>query len=212
MTSTQKQITAWTISAAVLALIIFVAVWGARSSTSSSGVPAVTEVDHVLGSRTAKAVLIEYSDFQCPACAAYEPILQQLKQQYGDDMAIVYRQFPLRQTHRFAQAASQASEAADLQGKFWEFHDLLFERQSSWSQALNIKEAMVGYAKELGLDGAKFTADYDSQQVKDRIDIDVASGNAADIPGTPTFFLNGERLNPQSFNDFKNAIDTLLAS
>lgn len=212
MTRTQKRITVWTIVAVVVGLIVYVAILGARSSTSSSTIPAVTASDHVSGPLTAKAVLIEYSDFQCPACGAYAPIVRQVKQQYGDKLALVYREFPLRQTHKYAQLAAQAGEAAAQQGKFWEYHDLLFERQASWPQAMNVKQTLVDYAKELGLDETKFSADFDSQAVKDRINIDVASGTAAKIPGTPTFFLNGQRINPQSYNDFTTAIDPLLTA
>jgi len=210
MTRTQKRITVWTITAAVLALIIYFAVLGARSTSSTSTIPAVSSNDHVLGPVSANVVLIEYSDFQCPACAAFEPIVQQVKQQYGDKLALVYREFPLRQTHKYAQLAAQAAEAADKQGKFWQYHEVLFDRQASWPQAMNVKQTFIDYAKELGLDEAKFTADFDSKAVKDRINVDVSSGDAANIPGTPTFFLNGTRINPQSYSDFKNAIDALL--
>lgn len=212
MTKTQKRLTVWTIVAVVIGFIVYVAILGARSSTSSSTIPAVTASDHVSGPPTAKAVLIEYSDFQCPACGAYAPIVRQVKQQYGDKLALVYREFPLRQTHKYAQLAAQAGEAAAQQGKFWEYHDLLFERQASWPQTLNVKQTFVDYAKELGLDETKFNTDFDSQAVKDRINVDVASGTAAKIPGTPTFFLNGQRINPQSYNDFKDAIDPLLTA
>lgn len=212
MMKSQKTILAWSVTVVVIGLIVVLGVIGSRSSQTSGQIPAISSSDHVVGPTNAKAVLVEYSDFQCPACGAVEPIVKQLKNKYGDKLAVVYREFPLRQTHRYAQPAAQAAEAADLQGKFWEYHEILFDRQSSWSQSINAKQAFVGYAKEIGLDTTKFTADFDSQAVKDRIDLDVASGTAANIPGTPTFFLNGQRISPSSLEDFQKAIDPLLTS
>lgn len=191
-------------------------VWGlyaaSQGSIGSAGsVPGITAQDHVTGSPTAAAVLIEYSDFQCPACKAYEPIVQQLKDKYGDRLALVYRYFPLTQLHKYAQLSSQAAEAADKQGNFWAMHDLLFDRQASWADSLDAKPAFVGYAKELGLNVDQFTADLASQAVKDRIAADVRSGNAARVPGTPTFFFNGRQvLNPRGIDDFIKLIDDAL--
>lgn len=212
MVKSQKTILAWSVTVVVIGLIVVLGVIGSRSSQTSGQISPVSSSDHVVGPTNAKAVLIEYSDFQCPACSAFEPIVKQLKNKYGDNLAVVYREFPLRQTHRYAQPAAQAAEAAALQGKFWEYHDLLFDRQNSWSQALDVKQVFVDYAKELELDVTKFTADFDSQAVKDRIDLDVASGTAANIPGTPTFFLNGQRISPSSLEDFQKAIDPVLSS
>lgn len=212
MTKKQQTITVWLIVAAIIGLVVLIAVLGSRASTSSSPIPEVTSADHISGPITAKAVLVEYSDFQCPACAAYQPIVKQLQQEFGDKLALVYREYPLRQTHKSAQIAAQAAEAADKQGKFWSYHDMLFDRQTSWPQALNVEQTFVDYAKELGLDTAKFSSDYNSQAVKDRIEVDVKSGDTANIPGTPTFYLNGTRINPQSFNEFKSLIDSSLAS
>ncbi len=191
-------------------------VWGlyaaSQGSTGSAGVvPGISAQDRVSGSRTAAAVLIEYSDFQCPACQAYEPIIQQLKDKYGDRLALVYRYFPLTQLHKHAQLSSQAAEAADKQGSFWAMHDLLFDRQTSWAASLDAKPVFIGYAKELGLNVDQFTADLNSQVVKDRIAVDVRSGNAARVPGTPTFFFNGSQvLNPRGIDDFTKLIDNAL--
>lgn len=206
-----KTIITWSIVGLVVAGIVALIVVS-RGPAGSGTVAAVTDQDHIQGPRTAKATVIEYSDFQCPACAAYYPIMKGLEQKYGDKLALVYRYFPLTQIHQNADLASRAGEAAASQGKFWEMHDLLFERQDSWSTASNAKQMMIDYAQELQLDETKFTKDIDSKEVKDRVNVDVSSGNSAGLSGTPTFFLNGTKLtNPGSADAFSKLIDAQLA-
>ena len=206
----RKSLITWAVVVTVMGLIITLGIIGAQSSTHSGQIPGLGADDHVRGSRQAAVQLVEYSDFQCPACGAFEPLVAQVSKYYGDKVAVVYREFPLRQTHRYAQLAAQAAEAAAEQNKFWEYHDLLFARQKSWAGAINVDPVFRSYATELGLDEEQFVADYNSQKVIDRIDQDVRSGTNANIPGTPTFFLNGKRISPQSFNDFKKLIDQQL--
>lgn len=197
---------------AIIAVVIGGVIWvGVRSAASpTTDVNTITADDHVAGSKEAKAVLIEYSDFQCPACKIYEPIVKQVREKYGDRLAIVYRQYPLRQTHKFSQVAAQAVEAASQQGKFWEFHDLLFDRQSSWSQAVDIELVLIGYAQELELDAVRFKNDMNSDQTKQEIQQDVDRGNRSRISGTPTFFFNGQKLLQPELKDFTDVIDAQL--
>ncbi len=195
----------------ILGLGLIVWLFIAAGGGSASTVPAPDATDHASGPLTAPAVLIEYSDFQCPACGQYEPIVEQLQKQFGSKLTLVYREYPLRQLHQYAQTAAQAAEAANLQNKFWDFHDLLFSRQSSWSQSLDVRPVLIGYAEELKLDVAKFTTDLDSQAVKDRIERDVTTGTAARIPGTPTFFLNGKQIvSPGSYDAFAQLITDVI--
>ena len=127
-----------------------------------------------------------------------------IEKEFGATVRIVYRHFPLTQLHKNSLAASYAAEAASKQGKFWEMHDMLFERQELWSNGENVAETFVGYAKELGLDTEKFKTDMESQDVKDRVKRDMNSGTAAGVPGTPTFFLNGKQIDsPRSFEAFR---------
>jgi len=208
-----KNIITWSIVGAVVLGIIYLVVISAKSGGSTATVAAVTSDDHLKGSQTAKVTLIEYSDFQCPACAAYFPIVKSLEQKYGDKIAIVYRNYPLTQIHQNAQISAQAAEAANLQGKFWEMHDILFDRQSSWSTAGNVKQTLTDFAKELQLDEKKFSDDLNSSAVKDRVTKDVTSGNAVGVTGTPTFFLNGKKLsNPASEDAFVKLIDDQLTA
>ena len=158
--------------------------------------------DHVLGE--GQVTLVEYSDFQCPACGAYWPLLKQLQEDFKGKLTLVYRHFPLRQIHANADAAAQAAEAAGRQGKFWEMADLIFTGQKDWSASDDAKEKFEQYAQQLGLDLTKFKEDGDSSEIKQKIQQDLDSANAMNLSGTPTFFLNGQFIKgPGSYEEFK---------
>lgn len=172
----------------------------------------VAATDQVLGSREAKVTLVEYSDYQCPACALYAPLVEQLAKDFSEDLLIVYRHFPLRSIHPNAQLAAQAGEAAALQGKFWEMSKSLFDNQAAWAGEANPRSLFEGYARELGLDVARFLADLESKAVKAKVDGDYDSGLASRVNSTPTFFLNDQVIeNPRNYDEFaalvKEAID-----
>lgn len=209
-----KNIITWSIVGAAIIIVIVLVIISKGGTGTTGSLAAVTADDHVAGATTAPAVLIEYSDFQCPACGAYYPITKSLQEKYGDKLAVVYRNYPLTSLHQFAQLGAQAAEAASLQGKFWEMHDLLFENQSMWSKEANegaVKKVFSSYAEQLKLDTAKFNTDLTSTLVTNRVERDVQSGNAVGISGTPTFFLNGKQLtNPGSQDAFNTLIDGVL--
>lgn len=201
-------------------LIVGILISAARSSTSDSSTTIsetskaqlqVRSNDHVRGNQSASVVLIEYLDFQCPACAAYHPVVNQLVADYGDRVLFVTRHFPLS-GHRNGQTSSLAVEAANMQGKFWEMHDAVFEHQSEWSSNTTASTAhFEPYAKNLGLDLDKFKSDSASSQVAARVQEDVSSGNSIGVTGTPSFFLNGVKIqNPRSLEEFKNLLDSEL--
>ena len=154
--------------------------------------------DHVRGNKDAKVVLIEYGDFQCPGCGAAYPRVKALEEKYGENIAVVFRNFPLTNIHPNARAAAAAAEVAGLQGKYWEMHDALFENQDSWSDLSASERGKVfeGYAKQIGLDGAKFTKELDelSSRINQKISFDQALGRKLDVSGTPSFFLNGTKI------------------
>jgi protein-disulfide isomerase len=180
---------------------------GSPPAGGGSGVAAVAESDWTKGSRQAPATLIEYGDFQCPACRAYQPVVGEIAAELGDNLLVVFRQFPLRQSHPQAQLAAQAAEAAGRQGKFWEMHDLLFERQSEWSNQPDAEERFIQYAQELGLSREQFSADLEDGALAEAIEEDVRSGLAAGVNATPTFYLNGEKMEGFSnYDEFKNRI------
>ena len=152
------------------------------------------------GNPNAKAYLVEFSDFQCPACAAFQPTVNAVTEQYKDKLLFVYRHFPLDQ-HAFAQKAAEAAEAANAQGKFWEMADLLFANQDKFSDDL-----FPQLAQSLQLDQLKFTKDMNDNVIKQKIANDRAYGIRIGVNATPTFFLNGKKLNLTSFDDLKKAV------
>lgn len=172
----------------------------------------VYTTDWQKGSANGKVTIVEYSDFQCPACRNYQPIVKQLVDEMGQDITFVYRHFPLTSIHMNAKISAQASEAAGLQGKFWEMHDKLFENQQSWAKSSDADEVFVGYAKDLGLDVAKFEADLKSDAVEKAVEADMKSGRSSQVNSTPTFFVNGSSLpnNPRSYEDFRTIVQSLL--
>jgi len=134
-------------------------------------------------------------------------LVKQLHTELGDQLAIVYRHFPLSNIHQHAQMAAQVAEAAGLQGKFWDMHDLMFNHQEEWSKEENPMDLFLKYAEELSLDLEKFQKDLHSQQVKQAIRENVQSGALLIIEGTPTFFLNEIKIqNPQSYGAFRTLI------
>ena len=163
--------------------------------------------DWIKGDREAKVTLIEYGDFQCPACATYYFMTKKIAEDIPSGFKTVYRHFPLITIHKNAFAAAQAAEAAGAQGKFWEMHDLLYEKQSEWSEEGNAKDKFVGYAKEIGLDENKFKEDFDKSETKDKIEAQIAQGTALGINATPTFYLNGTKIQPKSYEEFKKLIE-----
>ena len=209
-----KRIVLWSLATLVIAGGIFGMVkLGAKNPADQTGslIDLTSSSDWSKGNKEAKIVLVEYSDFQCPACGAYYPLLKQLNQELGGEMQFVYRHFPLRQIHANAELAARAAEAAGRQGKFWEYHDLLFENQREWSEKSGAKNIFVRYAQSLDLDTGRFANDMDSQEAKEKVDKDYESGLKSAVDATPTFFLNGKKIqNPRSYDEFRNVIEEAI--
>ena len=181
------------------------------SSTEISPLTMLTDTDWVRGATNAKVTLIEYGDFQCPACATYEGVVQQIQTDFKNDLTFIYRHFPLAQINQNALMASKASEAAGLQQKFWEMHDMIFENQSEWSSSANAKEIFISYAKKIGVDISKFKNDIDNSTIAKKIEDDYRGGIALKVAGTPTFFLNGKKMdNPGSYDAFRVQVEVVL--
>jgi len=161
----------------------------------------VTSPRPVDGNASSAVVLQEFSDFQCPACGAAYPVVKGLVQTYGDKLRFEYKHFPLTKIHVNAYQAALASECANDQGKFWEYHDKLFENQTKLSTA-DEKQ----YAQDLGLDTTKFNACLDTRAKKSVVDADVSEGNSKKVQGTPTFFLNGKMLQFSSYTELESAV------
>lgn len=154
---------------------------------------------NIKGNAESDILLVEYSDFQCPACKAAAPAIQDLVDQYGDQFAFEYRHFPLRSIHPNAQEAAQAAEAAGIQGKFWEMHDMLFEKQDEWAQSFNPERFFRTYAQDIGLNVDRFRYDFKSDAVKDIVNSQFDEATALGIPGTPGFVFNGEIVDVNTF-------------
>lgn len=175
----------------------------------------ITVTDHVKGNPNSGVVLVEYSDFQCPACRAYDPIINKVVADYGDQIAFVYRHFPLPQ-HFNAKLASAAAESAGRQGKFWEMKELLFIEQDTWSRigASKVDVTLAKYAERLGLDTTKFMTDLRSSEIQNKVATDQVSGQKAGVSGTPTFFLNGQEIkiySQMTERDFRALLDKAIA-
>lgn len=206
-----KRIILWTSIVFGISAVIFGMIkWVGNPPAGRLTNDAVSDSDWVKGNKEAKVVLIEYSDFQCSACANYVSIINQLAREFSDKAAFVYRHFPLPQ-HGNAGLAAQAAEAAGRQNKFWEMHDIIFENQKEWADSGKAEEYFIDYAKSLNLDIKQFTEDLDSKEIKDKIKSDAQSGLYANLNSTPSFFLNGQRIqNPRSYDDFRNIIQQSL--
>lgn len=152
--------------------------------------------DHSRGNADGKILLIEYGDFQCPSCSEANTNVNQLLTDYGDKITFVFRNFPLTTIHPNARAAAGVAEAAGLQGKYWEMHDLLYTNQNDWNNLDGTKRTDVfnGYASSLGLNTTTLTNDAASASVSQKIAFDQAIGRKLDINATPTFYLNGEKV------------------
>ena len=163
------------------------------------------------GSESARVTLIEYGDFQCPACAAYFPLVKQISEEFNKDLRIVHRFFPLTNIHKNAMLAAQTAFAAGLQGKFWEMHDKLYANQTSWSD-INPRETFIGYAKDLKLDLDQFKKDLDEDSTKQFIESEMNKATSIGINSTPTFFVNNIRIqNPANYEAFKKIIQDEIA-
>jgi protein-disulfide isomerase len=169
----------------------------------------VTVADHVKGNPEATVTLVEYSDFQCPACASFQPVVNELMAQYGDKLRFEYKHFPLP-IHNYAQQAAVAAEAASQQGKFFEFHDALFTNQQEWSNSATPQTFFVKYAEELSLDVEKFKMHQNSSVLRDEVRKDLSAARELGLTGTPTFFLNGERMQFETFEDFIRQISVAI--
>ncbi|HLL76682.1 MAG TPA: thioredoxin domain-containing protein [Pyrinomonadaceae bacterium] len=166
---------------------------------------------HARGSEGAQVTLEEFGDFQCPPCARLHALLKEIEKDYGARVRFVYRHFPL-DSHEHARGAALAAEAAALQGKFWEMHDLLYERQGEWEAAQDAAPLFTGYAQSLGLDVERFRRDVNAEHVRARVSADERRGDSVNISATPTLFLNGRELPPEAMTPegVRAAVETAL--
>ena len=191
---------------AIIVIVLAAAVAGGwiliRSSRQASNSAAPTpdpalqvkgaDPPHVRGNANAAVTLEEFGDFQCPSCGAYYPELKKIEAEFGENLRVIFREYPLVPTHEHALLAAQAAEAAGLQGKFWEMHDKLYENQTTWTTAKDLVPIFVDYGKQMGLDTDRFMRDLNGEAVAARIFQDGKRVHALGLSGTPSFFVNGK--------------------
>ncbi len=171
--------------------------------------------DHVFGKIGSKVTLIEYGDYQCPPCGNIFPVVKSITNQYKNQLQYVFRNFPIPELHPNAKAAAAVAEAAGLQDRYWEMHDKLYETQADWSD-LSVADRLKYFDKiagEVGLDVKKFDTDLLKKSIGEKISFDIALGSKAGVDATPTFFLNGVKLDTSAYSSesqFKKTIDTAL--
>ena len=189
----------------VLTIVLFGgAIWFSSVAGEKNNEGVVVQ-ENVKGNPEAAVTLTEYSDLQCPACASFIPAIEQVMAEYGDDIRFEYKHFPLP-IHPFAQQAAVAAEAAGQQGKFFEYHDALFENQQTWSSSPTPSLLFVQYAEELDLDISQFKRQMKSSVLQDKVRAEMTEGRELNVTGTPSFFLNGEKMEIETFQDFVQQI------
>lgn len=175
---------------------------GASSETlrdTSSAMPGAQPA-HLRGEANAPVTLEEFGDFECPPCASLHTELRKVEAEYGARLRVVFRHLPLPM-HTRAEAAARASEAAALQGRFWEMHDRLYESQQEWTEACDVRQVFTRYARELGLDGERFAKDMDAESVTERLRLDQQRADSISLNATPTLFLNGRQIPTASLRE-----------
>lgn len=154
--------------------------------------------------------LVEFLDFECEACRAAFPMVEQLRTEYGDRVNFVIRYFPIP-SHFNAERAARAVESAAQQGKFEPMYKKMYETQSQWGEQRTAADSTFrGFASEVGLDMAAFDAAYNDPATLDRVNVDVADGKALGVQGTPTFFLDGNEVEFKTYQDLSAAVDQAL--
>jgi protein-disulfide isomerase len=185
-----------------------------KSNAPGSTTSSVQPTNHTEGSTKSGVVLVEYGDYQCPACGQYYPIVKQVAEKYKDQITFQFRNFPLVQLHQNAFVGARAAEAASKQGKFWEMHDMLYENQNTWGEASNPNTYFESYAQQLGLDVTKFKQDLASEDTNNLINADIQEAQKLGANATPTFVLDGKKItqNPGSLDAFNKLIDDEIAA
>jgi len=206
----------------IAVILVFVAIFAFSNKSSNTASSGGTVSQHVEGLGQDHVTLVEYGDYQCPYCGQYFPVLKQIAAQYNNQITFQFRNFPLTSLHPNAFAGARAAEAASLQGKFWQMHDLLYQQNEvyyasnqtahNWVGASNPQTYFDQYATQLGLNLSKFNQDYSSNQVNETINADMAAGNKLGVNATPTFLIDGKQISVgESVAQFQSLINAAIA-
>lgn len=194
----------------VVVVLVMVGIFALTNHSSSTSSSNAKPTSHIEGQGKDGVTLVEYGDYECPYCGQYYPIVKQVVALYSPYIYFQFRNLPLTQIHPNAFAGARAAEAAAMQNKFWQMHDLLYQNQSEWVSASDPTPIFDQFAKQLGLNVATFKKDFNSSQVNNAINADVAAFNATGAQmATPSFFLDGKQISPletvSSFESYLNA-------
>ena len=206
----------------VTAIIVVVAAFTIGSQpVKTSGQKVLSEAQlkillrsdmHMTGPKQAKVTVVEFGDFQCPACGVAYQVVKQIKEEYKGKMSFVFREYPLM-AHKYGYLSALAVEAASGQGKFWEMYDKLYSNQKEWSESKDALAIFATYAKEIGIDVNKFREDVDSKKYDAKIQADLSDGNQLGVNATPTFFINGKIYSGAlTYDNFKSVVESELKS
>jgi protein-disulfide isomerase len=206
----------------IIAIVLLVAVIGgalllrSNRQTASQDVAPISQPSSQQSQKLPPDTVVtleEFGDYQCPPCGELHPGLKKLKAEFGPNLNFVFRNYPLTEIHKNALLAAQAAEAARMQDRFWQMHDLLYENQKVWSDDVNPKPIFLKFARDLGLDVERFVRDMDIEEVKLRIQTDHDAAVKLGVNGTPTVFINGRRLRDAATNadGVRKGIEVMLA-
>ncbi|MFA6511618.1 MAG: DsbA family protein [Patescibacteria group bacterium] len=210
--SRQKMIVILIVVIGVVGLGWLLTFAGNSSETTTGSVDTI--VDPIKGNADATVVIQEYSDFQCPACRSAESVVDSVLTQFGDQVRLEYNDFPLKSIHRNAEAAAIAANCANLQeGKYWDFHNLLFTNQTSWEAlgSTELTDTLMTYASQLEMDTEAFQTCIDSKATQNNVDEDIREAARKNINSTPTFFVGDERVVGADAAGLTTAIEKALA-
>jgi protein-disulfide isomerase len=203
----------WIIFAVIVLGVFGGIIWIGKSNNQTSSftgdathiINAAPIGDHVLGPKTQKVTFIEYGDYECPGCGRMYQTVKDLTSKYPDKLTFVFRNFPLTSIHANALAAATAAEAAGLQGKYFDMHDMLYQNQDAWVTASVTDRTRIfqNYAQQLGLDITKYKQDLSSKDITDKINRDITTGkDTFKVDSTPSFVLDGKKV------DTKTSVDS----
>ncbi|HSX00455.1 MAG TPA: thioredoxin domain-containing protein [Patescibacteria group bacterium] len=204
----------WAVIAVIIVIFGGILLFNSHKAGAPTNGNASAATNHVQGEGKEGITLIEYGDYQCPYCGQYYPVVKAVQQKYNTQLRFQFRNLPLLQVHQNAFAAARAAEAANIQGKFWQMHDLLYESQSNWSESRTSENIFEQYAAQLGLNVKQFKQDAASAKVNDVINADIAAFlKTGNEESTPAFFLDGKKIQPgNKIEDFSKLIDAQIAS
>ncbi|HSX37047.1 MAG TPA: thioredoxin domain-containing protein [Patescibacteria group bacterium] len=204
----------WAVVVIVVLALIGVFAFTGNKSNNSGGSSKGQLTNHVEGQGKASVTLVEYGDYECPFCGQYYPTVKQIEQQYDQLIHFQFRNFPLTSLHPNALAGARAAEAADLQGKFWQMHDTLYENQdpngkAGWVASSDpLNQYFVSFAQQLGLNVTQFKTDFASDKVNNLIQADLGEANKLGLTGTPTFFVDGKQVQiSNTAGDFQKVLN-----